>query len=102
MNKFTMELVWHNCETNKPKEIENDFLIMTDGVDVYEAYWYATNGFMILNRTEHWWYKINEGLNEWYWADIEQTVRGDLRFKGLIKDDLVDNFIDEDADCYCE
>ena len=88
MNKFTMELVWHNCETNPPKEATNDFLIMTDGIDVFEAFWYRPDGFMI--HAKHGWHGLYEDLNKWYWADIRQTVRGDYRFKGLVVDDLVE------------
>ena len=30
-----MELVFHNCDTNHPKEFENNSLIITDGKNVY-------------------------------------------------------------------
>lgn len=92
MKKFTMELVWHNCKTNPPKETENDFLIATNGVDVYEAAWYAPDGFMVQHKPIGRWYGLYEDLDKWYWADIRQTVQGDIRFKGLIVDDLVDIF----------
>lgn len=90
MKKFTMELVWHNCWECPPEEVTNDFLIMTDGVDVYEAFWYRPDGFMI--RTKDGWHGVYEDQNKWYWADIRQTVRGDLRFKGIFVDDLIDDF----------
>lgn len=35
MDKFTMELVWHNCLTQHPKEFENNALIVTDGNNVF-------------------------------------------------------------------
>lgn len=88
--KFTMELVWHNCYECKPEEITNDSLIMTNGIDVFEAFWYAPDGFMI--HAKHGWHGVYEGLKEWYWADIRQTVRGDLRFRGVFVDDLVVDF----------
>lgn len=79
MKKFTMVLVWHNCETNPPEEVTNDYLIATDGVDVVEACWYRPDGFMI--RQKHGWRGLYRDLNKWYWADIRQTVRGEHRFK---------------------
>jgi hypothetical protein len=89
MDKFTMELVWHNCKTHQPKETVNEKLVMTDGYKVFEAFWYRPDGFMI--RVKDRWHGVYEDLNKWYWADIRQTVRGDSRFKGLIKDDLVES-----------
>lgn len=79
MNKFTMELVWHNCETNPPEEVTNDYLIATDGVDVFEAFWYRPNGFMIRGKDR--WHDLYKDLDKWYWADIRQTVQGESRFK---------------------
>lgn len=88
-----MELVWHNCKTNYPEEVTNDSLIMTDGIEVFDAFWYRPDGFMI--NTKHGWYGIYEDLDKWYWADIRRTVRADDRFKGLFVDDLVDIFKEE-------
>ena len=79
-DKFTMELVWHNCETHPPKEAENDHLIATDGVDVYEAFWYAPDGFLIRSRQTGRWSGFDNGNDEWWWADVRQTVQGDRRF----------------------
>lgn len=88
MKKFTMELVWHNCLECPPEEVTNDSLIMTDGTEVFEAFWYRPDGFMI--RAKDGWRGVYEDQDKWYWADIKQTVRGDVRFKGLIVDNLVD------------
>lgn len=87
MKKFTIELVWHNCLECPPEEATNDYLIATDGIDVFEAFWYRPDGFMI--HAKHGWHGLYEDLNKWYWADIRQTVRGDYRFRGLIVDDVV-------------
>lgn len=97
MKKFTMELVWHNCWECPPEEVANDYLIATDGDDVYEAAWYAPDGFMIYRKQDDWWHGLYEDLGNWYWADLKQTVQGEPRFKGLIIDDLVDclQYIDE-------
>lgn len=80
MDKFTMQLVWHNCKTHPPKETANDRLIVTDGVRIYEAAWYAPDGFMIYQKQDDWWHGLYEELDEWYWADIMQTVQGEPRF----------------------
>lgn len=97
MKKFTMELVWHNCKECPPEETANDYLVVTNGVHIYEAAWYAPDGFMIYQKQDDWWHGIYEGLGNWYWADLKQTVQGEPRFKGLIIDDLVDclQYIDE-------
>ena len=34
-NKFSMELVWHNCLTYKPEEKFNQELYVTDGTKFY-------------------------------------------------------------------
>ena len=90
MKKFTIELVWHNCLECPPEEATNDYLIATDGTDVFEAFWYRPDGFMI--RAKHGWHGVYENQDKWWWADVRQTVRGDHRFKGLFVDDLVDIF----------
>ena len=79
MDKFKMNLTWHNCETHPPKEVENDCLIMTDGVNVFEAFWYSPDGFMI--HTKYGWHGVYEDLNGWYWADVVQTVNKTPQFK---------------------
>lgn len=79
MKKFKMELTWHNCLECPPEECTNDYLIATDGTDVFEAFWYAPDGFMI--NTKHGWHGMYNGLDKWYWADIRDTVRCDSRFK---------------------
>ena len=80
MDKFTMELVWHNCKTHPPKETANDCLIATNGARIYEAAWYAPDGFMIYDKYDNWWHGLYEELDEWYWADIMQTVQNESRF----------------------
>lgn len=80
MKKFTMELVWHNCFECQPKEAANDYLIASDGEDVYEAAWYAPDGFMVRRKYDGWWYGLYEDLGNWYWADLKQTVQGEPRF----------------------
>ena len=79
-NKFTMSLVWHNCKSYTPKELENPFLIVTDGTNVYSASWHRAEGYYVDYDTG----SVNLGfefLEHWWWADIEQTVRGTKKFK---------------------
>ena len=78
--KFTMGLVWHNCKTYPPKEFKNDFLIATNGTDVYNMIWRRDSGYFVGAKD---WSKILElsELENWWWADIEQTVQGEAKFR---------------------
>jgi hypothetical protein len=71
-NKFTMNLVWHNCKTHPPKEAFNDNLIMSNGVNVFDMVW---------SNNHYYAYESGYDLENWWWADIKQTVRGELRFR---------------------
>lgn len=77
VNKFTMGLVWHNCKTYQPTEKFNSRLLVTDGVTIYEMMWDKTFGGFLKVGLE---IKGDE-LNKYWWADIEQTVQGEPRFK---------------------
>ena len=79
-NKFTMELVFHNCDTNQPKEFENNSLIITDSKNVYPLFWHRAEGYMVVTENGIIDIKLSE-LSNWWWTDIEQTVQGDMRFK---------------------
>lgn len=70
-----MELTWHNCKTYQPKEAANNCLIVTNGDRIYEAAWYAPDGFMIYDKYDDWWYGLYEELDGWWWADLKQTVQ---------------------------
>lgn len=78
-NKFTMELVWHNCKTNPPKEYKNTALYLSNGQFVhrvvYSKYfgWFDTILGTIIPE---------ERLSDYYWADISQTVLGEKQFNG--------------------
>lgn len=84
-----MELTWHNCLECPPEECTNDYLIATDGDDVFEAAWYRPDGFMI--HAKHGWNGLYEDLDKWYWADIKQTVQCEGKFKGLSAANVVEN-----------
>lgn len=90
MDKFKMELTWHNCKMCPPEEDENDFLIVTDGHDVFKATW---------DRSLDRYYKKYDGgyylplssctLDEWWWADIFQTVHKTPEFKEGCNDSIL-------------
>ena len=81
MNKFVMELVWHNCLNYSPEEIKNDNLYITDGVYVSRAKYDRYRGY------GRWWdaylgdYIPSEDLHNYWWADLEQTVQNVPRFR---------------------
>lgn len=80
MNKFVMELVWHNCDTNHPKEFENNSLIITDGKNVYPVLWHRAEGYGVVTENGI----VSIGLSElknWWWADIVQTIHNVPRFR---------------------
>ena len=78
-NKFKMELVWHNCETYPPKELENSSLIVTNGKTVFGMSWHRAEGYWILINDECMQIRNSE-LKNWWWADVQQTVQNDNRF----------------------
>lgn len=81
MDKFIMELVWHNCKTCPPKELCNDELIGTNGHYVFDLSWFRNEGYFISVHSDDD-YKIEDyALENWWWADIQQTVQGETRFK---------------------
>ena len=47
MDKFKMELTWHNCKTYPPKEIYNPWLIYTDGNNIDSFAYYKKYGFPV-------------------------------------------------------
>ena len=81
MNKFVMELVWHNCYDCPPKEIWNNKLYVTDGTRVSRAEYHRYDG------CDRWWdaylndYIPDQELSKYWWADIEQTVQNVPRFR---------------------
>ena len=80
-DKFAMELVWHNCETYPPEEFANDSLIITNGHIVEPMDWHRSKGYIILD--EKYGHKILDykHLKNWWWADIEQTVQDEVKFR---------------------
>jgi hypothetical protein len=76
-NKFKMELVWHNCMTNPPKEFTNNALIVANGRNVLDMAWHRADGYLV---SDDGCMKKLTNLENWWWADIKQTVQGETRF----------------------
>ena len=78
-NKFKMPLTWHNCYSCPPEEPYNNRLWATDGYVVFPVVYDIMDG---------WWNVESENclpfelLYDYWWADMEQTVRGCSEFKG--------------------
>ena len=78
-DKFKMELVWHNCKTYPPKEFENNNLIVTNGTTVFGMSWHRGDGYYILDSKNRL-IRLDD-LENWWWADVEQTVQNESKFK---------------------
>ena len=81
MDKFKMELTWHNCKTCPPEEDFNSFLFVTDGLDIQEMRWDRIwGGFRnrILSIR-------GEDLSKYWWADMVQTVHNTNEFKEVLR-----------------
>lgn len=74
--KFTMGLVWHNCLEHPPEELHNDYLFLTDSVNVFPVVYDALFGWYDIVDESY----VNIDPHH-YWSDIEQTVQRDERFK---------------------
>lgn len=82
MDKFKMELTWHNCKTCPPKEDKNDFLVATDGKDVFNATWdRLLDRYYIKSDCGCSFPLFSATLKDWWWGDIIQTVRNASEFK---------------------
>jgi hypothetical protein len=76
-NKFAMPLTWHNCQFYPPSERYNNRLLATDGKCVFPVVYDAMDGWWDIESK----YYLPFGLlQEYWWADIEQTVRNCLEF----------------------
>lgn len=71
MDKFKMELTWHNCKTHPPKEAYNAWLIITNGHNTDSFVYYSKYGFPV----------ADDELHEYWWADLARTVRESNEFK---------------------
>ena len=70
MDKFKMELTWHNCKTYKPKESFNPWLVYTNGYYIDSLVYNKKYGFPV----------PDDVLHEYWWADISRTVRESKEF----------------------
>lgn len=79
MQKFKMELVWHNCDNCLPEEDYNPCLYVTDGHTIMPMRWKRDSNWQRFENDG--WY-IEQGINSngYWWADIQQTIRGTKDF----------------------
>lgn len=77
--KFAMRLVWHNCKNYPPSESCNDDLIATDGYFIFPVEYHKVNGWWIKEAKRSF---TSKELEEYWWADLKQTVKGCSEFKG--------------------
>lgn len=77
-DKFTIELVWHNCKTYPPKEDKNNNLFISNGEFVHKVFYNIEFGWCDCNLGI---LIPEERLSEFWWADLEQTVREEKEFK---------------------
>ena len=74
-NKFSMQLVWHNCKTHPPEEQFNPHLLVTDGVMIHDMVWDKTyDGYLKVGLCMK-----SDKADKYWWADIDQTVRGSFK-----------------------
>lgn len=71
MDKFKMELTWHNCKTCPPAENYNPYLIYTNGSTVEACSYYKKYGFPVMD----------DELDQYWWADLRRTVRECNKFQ---------------------
>ena len=75
MDKFKMELTWHNCKTCPPSEDFNSWLMITDGRNTNSFVYDVRFGFPV----------VENRLHKYWWADLARTVRETKEFKELVK-----------------
>ena len=71
MNKFKMELTWHNCKSYPPAEDHNPWLVYTNGYYIDSLVYNKKYGFPV----------PEEDLHKYWWADIARTVNETPQFK---------------------
>lgn len=76
-DKFTMELVWHNCATCPPKEDFNANLCVTNGRTVFgtkydKGEWYDREFGVCIP---------DDMLVDFWWADVVQTLNAVADFR---------------------
>lgn len=71
MDKFKMELTWHNCKTCPPEENYNPYLVCTNGDKIEACTYYKKYGFQF----------IDDNIENYWWADLRRTIRNTKEFK---------------------
>ena len=82
-NKFTMELVWHNCETHPPKEDYHPCLYLTNGISIFPMSWKRYTNAQCFERNGVSEIEVGKNAKKYWWADMTQTIRNEPRFKDL-------------------
>lgn len=77
--KFKIPIVWHNCYNCPPTEPYNSRLLATNGNFVFSVEYDVINGWYDKDREC---YLPFDLLYDYWWADVEQTVRECSEFKG--------------------
>lgn len=70
--EIKMELTWLNCWECPPEKVVMDGLTATNGKDIYDAFWYRPNGWMI--RVANDWIDVNNDQKHLWWADLRRTI----------------------------
>ncbi len=83
MEKNKIELTWLNCKNHPPAEYENNFLIVTNGYDVYRASWHRLDGYYTKREGGYYIPLAKPTLEDWWWADLIRTVRESDEFKEI-------------------
>lgn len=75
MDKFKMELTWHNCATCPPEEDFNHDLFFTNGTGVMHG-WYSIYCGYNLHGVDKEDQPQEYHLPNLWWADITRTLTG--------------------------
>lgn len=70
MDKFKMELTWHNCKKCPPSENYNPWLVYTNGNYIGYCEYHKKYGFPF----------NDDILEKFWWADLRQTVHNTKEF----------------------
>lgn len=83
MDKFKMELTWHSCQTCPPEEDYNPCLYVTDGKTIFPMRWKKDNEWQRF-ECGTWYIEKDVNAPNFWWADLNQTIRETKEFKEMI------------------
>lgn len=73
-----MKLNWRNCATEPPQKESVDKLYITDGESLNQARYHHKYGWWCI---ELWDYIPSDLINEYWWADILETISSSSEFE---------------------